>query len=179
MPPGGYRPQDPDASGGYFQPLRVDVTGADPVFHLERITCNLADASADIATQFGKTYVANSNPHLDHLLASVEGQTVSMDSVKPGATLTLEAVWLKADIETYTYFARASQSLVKKRESMRVSWFVNGGRLALGTTEPDTTTSTKNTWTLPEETGQFNLWVVLRDSRGGTDFAAYNLTVGP
>jgi len=40
-PPGGFRPRDPDATGGYYQPVRVDLAHAAPVFHLERITCNL------------------------------------------------------------------------------------------------------------------------------------------
>ncbi|MEI9949078.1 MAG: hypothetical protein WDO74_08865 [Pseudomonadota bacterium] len=35
----GLRPRDPDVTGGYFQPLRVDLAGADPAFHLQRVLC--------------------------------------------------------------------------------------------------------------------------------------------
>jgi hypothetical protein len=34
-----------------------------------------------------------------------------------------------------------------------------------------------NAWTAPEESGTVYLWVVLRDSRGGLDFAGYELNV--
>ena len=45
----GFRPRDPDMTGGYYQPLRADLAGADTAFELARIQCDLAGADADAA----------------------------------------------------------------------------------------------------------------------------------
>ncbi|MCU1277587.1 MAG: hypothetical protein JWM53_1133, partial [bacterium] len=63
------RPRDPDVTGGYYQPLRL-VDGAVTGFALERVTCNLAQAGADLAVQYGMTYHANANPSLQPLTAT-------------------------------------------------------------------------------------------------------------
>jgi len=65
---------------------------------------------------------------------------------------------------------------------MRVSWYVNAGTLdtqSTGRTEDDWELTAQNHWTAPEASGTFALWVVLRDSRGGVDFASYELAVQP
>jgi hypothetical protein len=61
---------------------------------------------------------------------------------------------------------------------MRVSWFVTGGSLAddvTGRAEDDLATTTETTWLAPSTRGVAHLWLVLRDRRGGSDFAAYDL----
>ncbi|MEO6599142.1 MAG: hypothetical protein ABIQ16_04665, partial [Polyangiaceae bacterium] len=72
-PPGDFRPRDPDSTGGYFQPLRVDVPGTIPAFHLQRISCGLAEASADTARAFALAYVRNHNPTLAEVAARSSG----------------------------------------------------------------------------------------------------------
>ncbi len=65
---------------------------------------------------------------------------------------------------------------------MRVSWYTNAGTLdtqSTGRAEDDLELSTQNHWTAPEAPGKYALWIVLRDSRGGVDFAAYALGVRP
>ena len=179
-PPGGHRPRDPDDTGGYYQPLRIDVPGTVPTFHLDRILCDLADASFDIASEFGKNYVPNANPHLAPIVASIGGQPVTLDGIVPGARVDFEASWSATDAENYTYYDRASQSITTRRESMSVAWYVSSGRLATESTghdENDLTTITNNTWTAPNTAGTTKLWLVLRDSRGGIDYATYALTV--
>ncbi len=181
-PPGGFRPRDPDETGGYYQPLRIDVLGAVPAFHLERILCDLADASFDMASEFGKNYVPNSNPHLTPVIANVEGQSLSLDRVPTGARVDLEVSWPVADAEWYAYYDRTSQTITTKRESMRVAWYVSAGRLDAESTERDESDPlavTSNLWTAPSTPGITKLWVVLRDSRGGIDYATYALTVTP
>ena len=39
--------------------------------------------------------------------------------------------------------------------------------------------TTDDHWWAPSVAGTYHLWVVLRDSRGGADFAQYELTVKP
>jgi len=181
-PPGGFRPRDPDETGGYYQPLRIDVSGADPVFHLTRLRCDLANASFDIATAFAAAYVANSNPHLLPLVASIDGQSVTLDAVPTGARIELQASWLAADAESYAYFDRSTQTISTKREAMRVAWYASSGSLATesnGRDEDDSATTTSNVWSAPSNPGISRLWLVLRDSRGGVDFVTFALTVTP
>jgi len=72
--------------------------------------------------------------------------------------------------------------LVPHRESMRVSWFASAGSFeheVTGRDEGDLATTTDNSWSAPATAGPVHLWIVLRDSRGGVDFAAYELQVAP
>lgn len=181
-PPGGFRPRDPDETGGYYQPLRIDVPGAVPAFHLERILCDLADASFDIATEFGKKYVPNANPRLAPIAATIAGTPVSLDGIARSASVKLEVSWSAADAESYAYYDRSSQTIITKRESMRVAWYVSTGRLDIESTgrdENDLSTVTSNVWTAPSTPGIAQIWLILRDSRGGVDYTTYNLSVTP
>jgi hypothetical protein len=80
------------------------------------------------------------------------------------------------------YFDRATQTLTIRRESMRVAWYANAGEFetqSTGRSEDDPTSETQNAWTAPQSAGQARLWMVLRDGRGGSDFAAYSVRVTP
>jgi hypothetical protein len=170
------RPRDPDVSGGYYQPMRAT---ADTVvgFGLERITCNLASAGADVAIAYGMEYQANHNPSLLPLTADAD-----LGAIKPGQAVTLTAAWTPESVETYPVYDLTSQMLVDHRESMRVSWFVTAGSFEherTGRDETETETATDDVWTAPTQPGVVHLWIVLRDARGGLDFAAYDLTVTP
>ena len=63
---------------------------------------------------------------------------------------------------------------------MRVAWYVSAGQLdteSTGRAEDDLALSTSNRWLAPSNAGAAKLWIALRDSRGGVDFAAYDLVV--
>jgi hypothetical protein len=63
---------------------------------------------------------------------------------------------------------------------MRVSWFVTAGALdeeVTGRDEDDHGLTTATTWQAPATRGVAHVWLVLRDSRGGVDFAGYDLEV--
>ncbi len=175
------RPRDPDITGGYYQPLRLSegrVTG----FALERIQCELTNAGADIAVQFGMTYVANTNPMLEPMTATVGGAAVTLDALPAGKSIDFTVGWPASSVESFPVFDETAGTLVTHRESMRVSWFVTDGAFVhdvTGRDETDPATSTDNSWTAPTTPGPVHLWLVLRDSRGGIDYAAYELTVTP
>jgi hypothetical protein len=102
-------------------------------------------------------------------------------AVAPGATVNLEAAWTEATPETYPVFNLVTAALDMHRESLSVSWFATGGsfvhdRTGRGETEPELTTD--NTWTAPETPGLVHFWVLLRDARGGVDFAEASIQVG-
>ncbi len=175
------RPRDPDVTGGYYQPLRAragDVTG----FALERVTCDLAQAGADLAVQYAMTYHANQNPSLTPLSATVDGAPVALSALPAGKAVDFTVGWPAEAAESFPVFELAQAALVTHRESLRVSWFATAGSFmheVTGRDEGDLATTTDDVWTAPTTPGPVHLWLVLRDSRGGIDFAAYDLTVVP
>ncbi len=180
-PPGNFRPRDPDATGGYFQPVRAIVAG-DVAFGLLRVRCNLANAPVDIAQDFGRRYLLNKNPKLFPLRVTVDGTPRETDQIPAGRQVVLDASWAPDDAEAYVSFDIASQAVVDRRESMRVSWFATGGTFEAdrtGRTELEHESTSANGWTAPDSPGPATLWVVLRDSRGGMDYATYPLTIVP
>src|SRR5262249_5842347 len=66
------RPRDPDATGGYYQPVRIGLDGSVAV-GLHRILCPLANAPIAIASEFRQRYVPNVNPVLLPLSAFANG----------------------------------------------------------------------------------------------------------
>lgn len=173
------RPRDPDATGGYYQPIRASLNDT-VAFGLERLRCNLAGASLAIAQEFQMRYTANQNPQLTPLIAADEGQPIALDALPAGRKITFTVGWTADSPETFPVLDPASQTLVDHREAMRVSWFASAGAFAderTGSDENDPALTTSDEWTAPAEPGPAHLWVVLRDSRGGVAFAGYELTV--
>lgn len=173
----GFRPRDPDPTGGYYQPIRAAVPSLDLAFGFTRITCNLANAPGDLAQQYKTTYVRNAQPVL--LPLALDGTPADSASVAAGSDVTLSVGWPPDAVESYLYYDQASQTLTTRREAMRVSWFATAGSLAVDASavgEDDTATSVSTTWHTPPA-GPAWLWVVLRDSRGGLATASYPITV--
>ena len=171
VPPGGFRPRDPDPTGGYYQPVRAAVSGADLAFGFTRITCNLPGAPPDVAHAYQTMYVANANPTV---------QVTAPSDAAAGSEVTLTASWPAAAAESYLYFDPQRQQLVTRREAMRVSWYATGGALPVDASavgEADPATSVSTTWRAPARPGPATLWIVLRDSRGGLAAQAVAVTV--
>jgi len=163
VPPGDFRPRDPDPTGGFYQPLRADVDPSLIAFGLSRITCKLANTTAELAREYDLNYVANRNPSLELPDAA------SLAAVPAHASISLTASWPADAAEPYLYFDQLAQSLLTRRESLRLSWFATAGTLdvdasAVGESDPATRVTT--TWHTPGP-GPATLWFVLRDSRGG------------
>jgi len=156
-----FRPRDPDPTGGYYQPLRVDAgIDLDLAFGFSRITCNLPTAPADIAFEYRQSYAANVNPTLD---------PVDLLEAPANSDVTLTASWPAESAESYLWFDPLRQRLVLRNESMRVSWFATDGKLAVDASavaEGSSSTMVTTTWHTPGP-GTAHLWFVLRDSRGG------------
>jgi len=179
-PPGGYRPRSPDTTGGYYQPIRAQVPHAGVAFGLERLTCDLANAPAAIAHQYATTYTLNRNPKLLPLTATVDGSTVALGAIPGGRHVVFEAAWNASSAETYVVFDLASQTLVSQREALRVSWYATDGVFdsdKTGRDSGDHATTTDDGWTAPSGATTVHLWIVLRDSRGGIDFASEEVHV--
>ncbi|MDI3281860.1 hypothetical protein QHF83_01015 [Polyangium sp. 15x6] len=180
-PPGDFRPRDPDATGGFYQPVRVEAMQR-TAFVLERITCNLPNAPLDVAVELAERHVPNRNPKLLPLHAFVNGASASLDALPAGADVRFEVGWRAEDAEVYPTFDPRKQVLVDQREALRVSWYATAGAFESdvnGRATNDMETTVSNGWRAPDEPTRVFLWLVLRDGRGGTDFAGYALDVTP
>jgi hypothetical protein len=169
VPPGNFRPRDPDPSGGFYQPVRAD-TGPLLAFGLSRVTCKLPGATAELSREYDLGYVPNRNPELD---------APALAAAPANASVTLSASWPADAAETYLYFDSLAQALVMRREAMRLSWFATAGALdvdASAVGEDDPATRVETTWHTPGP-GPATLWLVLRDSRGGVTARAVAVTV--
>lgn len=169
VPPGGFRPRDPDASGGYYQPVRIVIAELIAI-GLSRITCNLPTAPFEAAARYRAEYVANANPTLE---------PIALDRVPADTDVTLTARWPATSAETYLYYEPSTQTLVDRREALRVSWFATGGTLAVDASAVDAVdpaTSVSTIWRTPAA-GPAWVWFVLRDQRGGIAVQSQAITV--
>jgi len=190
------RAADPDTTGGYYQPIRARwESDGGPVlaFALERIICHLANAPVVEAGEFASTYTPNQNPTLADLTLDPAGAAIQLyaagqaapppaATIAPGQPVILQADFGADSAETFPVWDVISLALVQQRESLRVSWFATGGGFehdATGRTSEETETFTQNVWTAPDTAGPVYFWAVLRDSRGGIDFAAAEIDVTP
>jgi hypothetical protein len=149
------RPVDPDATGGYYQPLRIFNPDDDSVALFQaRIVCGLPGAGQAITRAFNQRFVPNENPAIAELAVTNDGDRAlplavggRLARVRPGETLELELRWDECDAlppcevdaeeceepaactgaESYIYYDPLAHALSDRRESMRVSWFATGG----------------------------------------------------
>jgi hypothetical protein len=103
QPPG--RPADPDATGGYYQPVRLILGDASAGYVLgageTRIQCGLSSATREALADFKKRYRANENPTLADVVAlgnparslpPDDGKTAGLE-IGAGEVLHLQASW--------------------------------------------------------------------------------------
>jgi hypothetical protein len=197
------RPRDPDVTGGFYQPVRVSLPRDDGgpallAFQLQRIQCRLGNAPQSVSNELTNTYTPNVNPSLAALTLTADGGApVALAPVPPGGggggappptvaaggRVTFEASWAGETAETFPVYDLQTIALVSHREALRVSWFATDGLFehdVTGRGEDDPELSTVNGWTAPAAGGgTVHLWLVLRDSRGGLDFAEFALDIAP
>ena len=176
-------------TGDFYQPIRAavkDPTGTYVVgFALERITCNLANAPIEIVQDYRARYHPNHNPEIDRVLVAPAGASRSRSrprTSRPGPPRPCAY----AGPPTRPRPTRCSTSSRKRscdhREAMRVSLYASAGDFEhdrTGRGETDTETAADDVWTAPSQPGPVHLWAVLRDSRGGIDFASFTIQVTP
>jgi hypothetical protein len=174
----GQRPRDPDASGGYYQPVRVEVDGVVAIA-LHRIRCPLANAPIQVATEFRERYQLNRNPDISSLSAFDGDLPIVLDEIPNGRELRLRVGWSAPSVENYAYYDAVQNEIVTRRETLQLSWYATAGELRYDRTASRDAAEpfADNLWRAPRKPGIVHLWVVLRDDRGGLSFASYQLTV--
>jgi hypothetical protein len=171
-PPGDHRPRDPDATGGFYQPVRIDALGQKWV-HLLRVTCALPDAPAALARELAETYVANANP----VIEAVETERIG----EPGADRVRVTVrWTPESRESYPRLSPDGSAIEQREEFFRASWFTTSGTFApsaTATEEGDGALEMTNELAVGADAAPM-VWVVLRDSRGGASVASQRMESG-
>ena len=194
--PGARARPIPTSTGGYYQPVRADLARkrrrrdrvrarADPV-PLGSI------APTDVAGKYASDYVPNSNPMLSSAVLDPDGTAMTLFTAagKPrrrrrpwsrrARWSRCRRDWTDGTAEGFLVYDIASHTLVTQREALRLSWFATAGVFLhdrSGRGETETETFTQNVWTAPPTPGLVHLWLVLRDSRGGVDFAEAQIDV--
>lgn len=164
------RPRDPDATGGYYQPLRVVVPGLpQPTLAAVRIQCGLSTAPPAIAADFRRRYRGNQAPPVPGLQREPDpGASADAGS---GQVLRLSLTLPSEAAEDYLRFDPRTQTLTSQRETLRLSWFATDGDLAESVTPladgGPAGLATENRWQRLASPQPAWLWAVLRDSRGG------------
>jgi hypothetical protein len=191
------RPADPDGTGGFYQPIRVRVDAPSEAYVLGevRLRCGLPDATPAQSSEFRESYIANANPTITSLqrtdgaspLVALETDPAAVAIVAAGETIELAAHWPACDdapcggSEPYLWFDPQRRQLSSRREAMRASWFATDGAFETartGRTEAEADTPfTTAVWTAPAQPGSTQLWIVLRDDRGGTTWASLRFDV--
>jgi hypothetical protein len=168
------QPLLPDATGGYYQPLRL-AWQASLALALERLTCDPTGVSLDLAQAYRTARKANENPQLLGLTATIAGQP-AIASIAPSSSVDLLASWSADAAETYVTVDAEQAVLVTRTENLWVGWFANDGVIEHDVTKAEGTSAT-NRWRAPAETGTYDVWTVLHDDRGGTDFLQTTFSV--
>lgn len=194
------RAADPDPSGGYYQPGIVRAPGAGDAIFEVRVRCGLAGATqADVAA-FEQTYHVNANPIVSEVVVTHGGAAGDVEEVAdgaeivaaPGETLHIRAAWPACagdapcgGAERYPAFDAVARAIVARREAIRISWLATRGRfedVRSGRDESDEARDVETTWTAPSAGASavpVTVWMVVRDSRGGTGLRSLRVRVGP
>jgi hypothetical protein len=183
------RPRDPDSTGGYYLPVRVKfpdlATGSLTGFAFERIACNLANAPTTIVDEYNTRYQPNNDPGIASTdVVRADGSRLNLDFdtqiVSPGESVVFEARFTASSAETFPVLNPSGDALVDQTESLYMSWFATSGSFEhdrTGVAGTEVAISTSNTWKAPDTAMPVYLWLVLRDSRGGTTFKQYKIKV--
>lgn len=176
------RPRDADATGGYYQPLRIVTAAvARPTVAAVRIDCGLATAPPEIAPDFRRRYRRNRPPPAPQIILGDAAQPLPAEPPLAGQSLRLSVRVPTSAAEDYLRFDPASQTLALTPETLRVSWFTAAGALAHSVTPLDDLgageSAADNLLDLPAQPGPLFLWAVLRDSRGAASVLSKALPV--
>ncbi len=129
----------------------------------------LGDAAAtEIATK-SVTVSDSEAPNANPVVAALRFDGESGATVSRGAVIPLEATLTDGSTESYVDADGETQT-----EKPTFGYYVSGGSLMQSSASAD---NPEVSWTAPETTGTVNVWVVVRDGRGGMDWKAATVTV--
>lgn len=159
----------PDASGGVYLPLVARVTVAGQAMTLVATYRLRLQSGSDV----------NGNPVLtDLLLVDAAGVATPIDAAAPptvraGDRLTLQVAVADGSVETYP----PALGGAPVAEMLRTSWFSTAGKFSQERSEgPQASTVLELDAALPAPGSAIDVFAVIRDDRGGTDYVHRTLT---
>jgi hypothetical protein len=185
------RPRDPDITGGYYVPVRLladnGAGGTLMAFDFERVFCGVGSAPLTAIQAYNTNYKKNNNPTVQGLAVIASDGTrtdllAGPATVASGSAVALVASASADSAETFSVYDSVAQVLNDQVEILSLSWFAGDGKFKYDRNDADPARlEAANTWTAPQVAASEDipLWVVMRDSRGGVDFASTTLTVVP
>jgi hypothetical protein len=167
----------PDVTGGFYLPvLGLTTAGTDSLTTVYRLRLGIQGIPP------------NNNPTLSGLFqvppapdGGPGGQALPLDPMNPpvvhaGDAITLRATFTSDSTETYEIPGQGPDGGPSQprmvTETLSLAWFATAGTLSAGSTGailPDEIL-TMDSDHLPPSGSVIDLWVVLRDERGGTDY---------
>lgn len=179
------RPSDPDASGGYFVPIRAETAEASS-FGVVRIRCDLPGVTRAIFEEYEARYELNRNPEIESVaLRDGDARLLGVDpaDVSAGVSVDLEVVVSAASAEPYVRYDSGAGVLVDEREWLRVEFFVTDGELERGQVIVDADDERSEpvvvSWLPPASEAEVSGWVVVTDARGGATWRTFTVRVEP
>jgi hypothetical protein len=197
------RPVDPDATGGFYLPVRIRTGDGEWAAARERIACTPSGLTQTEQSTFASAYQPNANPVIAALslvdagggLTAIapDGGSSTPLAISAGRRVPLRVAWPACPTdptipggcggaETYLLVDPTSHQVTTARESIVVAWYATAGAFDVernGRGDSDAATEVDDTWTAPLEAGVVHLWVVLRDARGGVGWGSYSFVVNP
>jgi hypothetical protein len=177
QPPG--RPADPDATGGYYQPVvaRLD----DVVIGGLRLDCGLSGGSQEQVAEYNRNRQDNANPEPTSLKLKVGGSSwrdvpaESTLSVPRDTTIVFRSQWSAP--EKYQLLSQETRALEERREEYLASFYSTVGGFVDHRVIPNSKHIAEAEWQSPSNRGVVDFWVVVRDGRGGVGWHAFSLEV--
>jgi len=191
------RPVDPDPTGGFYQPVLAALPGQPSTLGGVRLDCGLPGADRDQVIEYNQRHRPNRNPRLQSVDVFRDGAYLGIAEGTPfavgaGEQVELRAVWEACaapvegttpvddcgGAEPYVVLDPESRSIVERSEALLTSWYATAGLFDEPRTGPDgAAPSALNRWVAPASPGLVDVWVVLRDGRGGVGYAARRFNV--
>jgi hypothetical protein len=185
------RAADPDATGGFYQPVLAELPGQLAVLGGVRLDCGLPNADRAQVIEYNQRHRINQNPRIDGLEALRGDAWTELEPngaplrVGAGERLDLRVRWAECapderctGAETYVLYDAEAEALVERTEGLLASWYATAGVFDEPRTEAVSGPfQAENGWSAPSEPGAVRLWVVLRDGRGGVGYGGYRLEI--
>jgi hypothetical protein len=185
------RTADPDATGGFYQPVLAELPGQLAVLGGVRLDCGLPSADRAQVIEYNQRHRINQNPRIDRLEALRGDAWTELAAggapmrLAAGERLALRVKWAECSgderctgAETYVMYDPQAQAIVGRSEALLASWYATAGEFEQPRSEATNAAfQAENGWSAPSEPGPVQLWVVLRDGRGGVGYGTYRLEI--
>jgi hypothetical protein len=146
------------------------------------LDCGLPGGSQVQVAQYNQQHIPNQNPIATKLqirVAHGDWQTLPLDDgalrVPRNKTVSVRSEW--DEPERYLFLSAESRDLTHKNESLLASFYSSVGGFDEHRVTVDNAGRVESELHTPDEKGEVQVWVVVRDGRSGTGWVTFKLDV--